>query len=167
MAESRKRKVSQTELIMDPPPPKRAQETTLERVADDIDGAAHARMDELVLAIIAIEEISSPPLTYLLMLIVQNSEGKLDSIYSNISQAKALLEEHPTLKDALKEAWNQRSFKEIRNLSMSCIILPWQIGSNVDTEVLRLPPIALGVVASRRYSATLTPSLLVQVKPAL
>jgi hypothetical protein len=72
-SESRKRKVSQTELIMDPPPPKCAQETTLECVADDLDGAAHARMDELVLATIDSNETSSSPLTYLLILIVQNS----------------------------------------------------------------------------------------------
>ena len=148
---------------MDHPPPKRASEATLERVADDLDDATHIRLDKLVLDAIDDDDYSS---ILLLTTIAQNSEGKLDSRYSNAYQAKPLLQEHPVLKDVLKKAWEQKSFKDIRNLSMSCVILPWQISSNVDTEILRLLPIALGVIASRRHSATLThSSLLVQVNP--
>ena len=66
------------------------------RVEDDLDGAAHARMDEPVLAMIDSDTVS--PL-FLLILIVQNSEGKLDPKYQDVSQAVPLpsTNEYPQL----------------------------------------------------------------------
>ena len=85
----------------------------------------------------------------------------LDPRYKENPEAKALLREHPQLEVELKNAWEQepKSFKDIRNLSTSCVILSWQIGSNVDTEILHQLPTGLGVVASRRHSVTANPPL--------
>ena len=107
---------------------------TLERVADDIDDATHTQLDKRVLEIIDGETYS---LGYLLISIVSTSEGKLDSTYIEPSKVSTLLREHPTLKIALKKAWEEKSFKDIRILSMLYLILPWRIGTNVDTEILR------------------------------
>jgi hypothetical protein len=136
---SRKRPISQTDKpIMDHScPQKRPLEMTLELVADNLHDATHVRLDKLVLGILDDEPYSGLLGLLLLTTIVHNSEGKLDSRYSNPSQAKALLREHPALTDALEKAWGQKSFKDIRNLSMLCVILPCRISSNVDTEILR------------------------------
>ena len=132
---SRKRPISQTDKpVMDhSSPQKRPLEITLERVADNLHDATHVRLDKLVLGIVDDDTYSA---LVLLITIVQNSEGKLDSRYSNVSQAKALLREHPALTDALEKAWGQKSFKDIRNLSMLCVIPPCRISSNVNTEIL-------------------------------
>ena len=112
---SRKRNVSQAELTMDiSPPPKRAPETTLERVPDDLDNATHARLDVRVLDIV---DGFNP--TFLLTTIVDESDGMLDPTYFAPSKAKVLLREHPQLEVELKKAWDQRSFRDIRNLGTS------------------------------------------------
>ena len=137
----------------------------MERVPDHIDDATHIRLDKLVLEILDDETYSAvvPPVL-LLTTIVQTWEERLDPRYGNMSQANALLREHPALINELQKAWDQKSFKDIRNLRTSCVILSWQIGSNVDTEILQLPA-ALGVVALRRHSATANPPLFARPDP--
>ena len=113
---------------------KRPLEVTLEHAADDLDSDTHNRLNQSVLREI---EGKDPAPSYLLSVIVSTSEKKLDSTYVDPIKARALLEGNPALKGALEKAWAQKSFNEIRNLSMLCLIVPWRIGSNVDTEILR------------------------------
>ena len=126
--------MSPTETTMDHPSrQKRPLEMTLEHAADDLDSDTHDRLNQSVLGEI---EGETPPQSYLLTIIVSTSEGKLDSTYIDPIKARTLLQENPAL-SALEKAWEQKSFNEIRNLSMLCLILPWRMGSNVDTEILR------------------------------
>jgi hypothetical protein len=92
-------------------------------VADDLDDATHSFMDEAVLA-----DTGSDPneqrLSLLLRCIVSYC-GQLDSKYAMANAAYTLLKDHPELCDKLMKAWEARSFKEIRNLSMcSATLLP-------------------------------------------
>jgi hypothetical protein len=104
------------------PPPKRAPETTLERVADDLDDATHARMDQEVLNRPIAEAYPSQPVL-LLVAIVSTSGGKLDSAYADNDKAFALLKKHPRLNDELLNALKQepKTFRDIRNLSTSAL----------------------------------------------
>ena len=120
---SRKRSISQTEPTMDGPHAiKCSLETTLERESDGVDNATHARLDKAVLDTTG-DYAFSPP--FLLATIVSTSKGMLDLKYEKNPEAKALLQEHPQLEVELKNAWEQepKSFKDIQNLSMSCVIL--------------------------------------------
>ena len=85
----------------------------LEFVGDDLGDATHAVRDEIVL--ITIHSVSLSQL--LLVMIVPISEETPDLKYKEIPNAKALLQEHPTLIERLRGAWRDRTFKEIRNLS--------------------------------------------------
>ncbi|KIL65127.1 hypothetical protein M378DRAFT_10999 [Amanita muscaria Koide BX008] len=102
----------QTTPLTDERPAKRS---TLETVPNDLDDATHARLDKRVLDICEEPVESSSAVTLLLNTIVQHSEGRLDQKYRRIANAKALIKEHPELVDKLKEAWNDSSFKQIRN----------------------------------------------------
>jgi hypothetical protein len=94
---------------------------SLETVANDLDDT-HSSMDEAVLL-----DIGSDPneqrLSLLLCCIVGASNGKLDEKYERKRFAVALLADHPELQDKLMQAWEARSFKEIRNLSMCSSVL--------------------------------------------
>ncbi|KAM6495088.1 hypothetical protein JOM56_009711 [Amanita muscaria] len=105
----------QTTPLTDERPAKRS---TLETVPSDLDDATHARLDTIVLELCDEPVESSSAVTCLLNAIVQKSEGRLDQKYGRIANAKALIKEHPELVDKLKEAWNDRSFKQIRNLKI-------------------------------------------------
>jgi hypothetical protein len=109
----------------DSPSPKRVLETTLERVADDLDDATHARMDQEVLNRTKPEKYLCHPFV-LLVTIVSTSGGKLDSAYAEYANALALLQEHPQLSDELLNAWEQepKTFRDIRNLSTSALHYP-------------------------------------------
>lgn len=50
-------------------------------------------------------------------MIVPISEETPNLKYKEISNAKALLQEHPALIETLRGAWRDRTFKEIRNLN--------------------------------------------------
>jgi hypothetical protein len=56
-------------------------------------------------------------LASLLSCIVEHSLGRLDSKYTHGQDALGLLKQYPDLLDLLKEAWKERKFKAIRNLS--------------------------------------------------
>ena len=99
---------------IDAPSAKRTQ-TTLETVPDDLNDATHARMDDAVFKFFEDEPYTA---TTLLATIVSTSEGNLDPKYKELPNAKALLQKHPSLTDKLKVAWNDGTFREIRNLSM-------------------------------------------------
>jgi hypothetical protein len=57
--------------------------------------------------------------TFLLSIIVETSEGSLNPENEKNLKAHALLEEHPELIGRLETAWEEKSFKDIRNLSKS------------------------------------------------
>jgi hypothetical protein len=95
---------------------------SLETVANDLDDATNSSMDEAVL----VDSGSDPNeqrLSLLLLLIVVGSNGKLDEQLQNFSTRTSLLADHPELRDKLMQAWEARSFKEIRNLSMCSSVL--------------------------------------------
>jgi hypothetical protein len=89
----------------------------LETCPDELNDAAHARLDEAILRRADDEPSTLFRAVYLLSTIVSTSEGQLDLQYENALKAKALISEHPKLIDMLKEAWEARAFKGIRNLS--------------------------------------------------
>jgi len=93
-----------------------------EFVADDLDDAAHRRMDEEL-----IQYCSSPSTlnaaASLLSIIVALSNGRLESKYLNPREAHALLEAHPALLELLREAWDSKTFRAIRNLSKLSLLL--------------------------------------------
>jgi hypothetical protein len=95
---------------------------SLETVANDLDDATHSSMDEAVL----VDSGSDPNeqrLSLLLFLIVVTSNGKLDEQLQSFSARTSLLANHPELRDKLMQAWEARSFKKIRNLSMCSSVL--------------------------------------------
>src|SRR5271154_5440014 len=91
---------------------RRRMDTPLDLVSDNLDADAHARMDQAVLEYFQDEPLAN---TTLLATIVSTSEG-LNPEYEKTQNAKALLKEHPKLADMLRVAWDQKTFREIRNL---------------------------------------------------
>jgi hypothetical protein len=87
----------------------------LETVHNDIPKATHANMDEKVLATDD-EPSTMASAAFLLITIVQESEGKLDPQYGGNSNARDLLQRHSDLFEMLKVAWRKKSFREIREL---------------------------------------------------
>src|SRR5277367_1331666 len=75
-------------------------QTTLETVPDDLDDAAHARVDDAVFEIF--EDEPSYPFT-LLATVASTSEVNLDPKYKENPNAKTLLQEHPSLTNKLIE----------------------------------------------------------------
>jgi hypothetical protein len=114
------------------PPAKRKAAITLELEPNEEDDATHARLDQEVLETI---ENDRSPMT-LLATIVSTSE-RLDQKYGKNQNAKALLREHPGLVDKLEGAWQDKSFKEIRNLSTSSLSYRYWTVPNTSTEILR------------------------------
>jgi len=85
-------------------------------VMSDLDDAAHARLDEQVLKVADDEPVVLSMIASLLATIVDHAKGQLDQKYASTTNSRALLEEHPDLRDKLVVAWKARSFKDIRNL---------------------------------------------------
>ena len=101
--------------LEDEPSAKRRQ-TTLETVTNDLDDTIHDHLDTLVLKACGSDPIETRrDFVLLLEKIISKSQGKLDQKYEG-KVARALIEDHPELKRKLKEAWNNKSFKDIRNL---------------------------------------------------
>ena len=90
---------------------------TLETVLNGLDDVAHTRMDNAAFNLLNKLPFKPDPAT-IFATIVATSEGELDLTYMEPRNAFALLEEHPELMNKLEVAWNHRSFKEIRNLSV-------------------------------------------------
>ncbi|KIL67470.1 hypothetical protein M378DRAFT_9260 [Amanita muscaria Koide BX008] len=90
---------------------------SFEYVEDVFGDETHRLMDDQVL------ETCKPPETVqtaasLLMIIVDSSNGKLESKYTNLSECKTLLAKHDGLADELKRAWSHQSFKNIRKMKI-------------------------------------------------
>src|SRR5277367_6804201 len=97
----------------------------LKLVPNDLDNAAHARLDQEAFKVANSSSLSRPlpanePIfaaLSLLAIIVSTSEGLLDAKYQQTSAAVALFGEHPELKEKLMQAWMARTFRDIRNMS--------------------------------------------------
>ena len=76
--------------------------------------ATHALMDAEV---IEVTQESPGSSVLLLATIVSTSEGLLNPKYGQPQNARALLNDQPELVEKLRLAWNDKTFKEIRNLS--------------------------------------------------
>jgi hypothetical protein len=92
----------------------------LESVAGILDDDSHVRLDRVVLN--TCDGIIDPSIfglaaVFLLVTIVETSEGTLDPQYGNNTNAKALLQAEEELFGKLKDAWTKKKFEEIRNLS--------------------------------------------------
>jgi hypothetical protein len=95
---------------------------TLNLVPDDLDDETHDRLDKSVIATGL--QPSNPLLApYLLHAIAENSEAKISSRYQNINNARNILTQYPELTEKLKVAWAKGSFKEIRRLRESSLVL--------------------------------------------
>ena len=92
----------------------------LETTVDILDDATHDRLDKKVIASIG-EGGPTPGIFgawHLFLCIAVNSEGCID-LKSTEHTAMALLEQHPDLQTEVWQAWEAKSFKHIRNLSIS------------------------------------------------
>ena len=89
----------------------------MEVVRNVFDDATHALLDKTVLESENNEPSNFDSAVLLLLEIVSNSEGLLDSRYEKIREAKKIVREHPELIEKLTAAWNIQAFKDIRNLS--------------------------------------------------
>ena len=89
---------------------------TLEYVDNVLNDATHTCLDKKVVEFFE-DEPEPPPRWPLLAAIVSNSEGQLDPSYKEASNAKALVQGLPALKELLNKAWKDQNFKDIRNLS--------------------------------------------------
>ena len=73
-----------------------------------VDDATHARMDGLILETVVDAPTDQVLAAFLLAIIVDTSEGRLDPKYKQSLIALDLLREHhPDLEDLLKEAWKE------------------------------------------------------------
>ena len=92
-------------------------------VNDDIGDETHNYLDETLIANPVfwkyIDAGTTPPEDLLLSILVGQCAEKMGGTYARQGQARRLLEDHPEVKDLLREAWNSRSFKKIRLLSGS------------------------------------------------
>jgi hypothetical protein len=119
---NRKRAAPHTESeLTQSPAIRRKLDMSFQSVANDLDDDTHSRLDALLLNTVG-EAPPDPPSVFLvillLMTMVQMSEAKLDPKFSQTLGARALLEDHPSLKDMIVTAWKGGKFKEIRNLCM-------------------------------------------------
>jgi hypothetical protein len=92
----------------------------LQVMSNDLDDKTHERMDRKVL--VTVRDYAFSPFS-LLAAIVSESEGQLDPKYEKTPNAAALLREHPKLEEVLRKAWEAKSFREIRNLSSTSILI--------------------------------------------
>jgi hypothetical protein len=100
---------------------------SLETVPNILDDATHTLMDNLVVEHFEDEplvQLSSVVISTLLAIIVSTSEGQLNPDYKDSRNTKPLLRDHPPMSDLLKKAWDNKKFKEIRNLSASITHTP-------------------------------------------
>ena len=92
----------------------------LEQLPDRFDDATHHELDRAV-DDAASQTLFGPlisPLEYraLLTYIVLHSKGDLDPKYNVLPAAGALINTYGELHDMLSSAWEQRSYRKIRNL---------------------------------------------------
>ena len=110
---------------------RRKRDMTLKTLPNRLSDATHAEMDARVhdtcigSGVDAVDSYLSAG--FLLTKIVGHYSDHLDSRFSNIDNALVLLREQPDLMDLLKMAWEQKSFKDVRNLSPSCLQIPRNI----------------------------------------
>jgi hypothetical protein len=101
---------------------------TLDVARNTLDDETHARMDKevieaagtLVGAVLDRADEDSDSFAqasyFLLATIVSTSELLLHTTYGKSQNANGLLAEHPNLATKLREAWENKTFREIRNL---------------------------------------------------
>jgi hypothetical protein len=94
---------------------KRQLTITMETVPDDLNDDTHKAMDEKILDNMGDDPYASH---ILLIYIVDASNGRLDQQYANLVKAKALVKANPKLKETLDNAWECKSFRTVRNLSL-------------------------------------------------
>ncbi|KAH7918081.1 hypothetical protein BV22DRAFT_1134873 [Leucogyrophana mollusca] len=85
------------------------------------DEATHKSLDDAVLGL-RDEPTTVNMARYLLMVIVDKSDGTLDARHAFLNAADELLNQHEELIGMLQAAWRKRSFKDIRNLGMSVTV---------------------------------------------
>jgi len=90
---------------------------TLEVAVNVFTDATHACMDEEVIRVTDGLPLGFTLGTELLSTIVSTSEGLLNPKYGNVMNAHALLKDLPELVKKLRQTWNDKTFKEIWNLS--------------------------------------------------
>jgi hypothetical protein len=92
----------------------------IETVANTLDDATHTRLDQAILVNIpgGALPLGMRGATLLLSSIASNSDGFIDPKYKDVGVAASLLIDHPDLETKLWEAWETKSFKNIRKLSM-------------------------------------------------
>jgi hypothetical protein len=108
-------KRSSSNPAIDEPSAKRQLTTTMKTVPDDFDSDAHKAMDMETLRQMA-DDPYAP--SSLLSSIVAASKGRLDHRHGHLKSARELIAAHPELKEMLDSAWESKSFRDVRNLSL-------------------------------------------------
>jgi hypothetical protein len=113
----------------EPPPPTRLRlEPQLDLVPDDLPEDRRRQLDEATLA--TLRDITGngsgfegpfPNHFTLLSAILGNSGYPVNPRYKDVTQLPHFLAENPAVRDMLEEAWNDRTFKQIRNLGVFLI----------------------------------------------
>ena len=92
---------------------------SFETTANILDDATHARLDQQVIAEVQDQNLQPGSGTTLLLLIIaSNSNDCINPKYLDVRSAKSLLDQNPALGTELWSAYEGKSFKNIRNLSM-------------------------------------------------
>jgi hypothetical protein len=115
MSPSGSHKRSAPSAVVNERPLKQQPTITMETVPDDLHDDAHKAMDEKIL-----DNMGDDPYIArdLLTLIVENSDGLLDQQYISPTKARTFIKENPKLKEILDIAWEYKSFRTVRNLSL-------------------------------------------------
>ncbi|KAF9234793.1 hypothetical protein BU15DRAFT_65422 [Melanogaster broomeanus] len=95
---------------------------TLDVVQDILDVETHRKFDKMVnetcTVINLTETLDNLQRIFLLMAIIDSSEGHLDSRYNTTKAAAELIRTHPKLSDVLNTAWKDQSYRHVRNLAI-------------------------------------------------
>lgn len=100
-----------------PDPATRLKLDPLATVPNDMDDATHAELDKEVFESFEVRPRNRNGWKLLLAQLAESSSGQIDSKYGTLSNAQDILEKQPGLLDMLEKSYDDRSFKNIRNLS--------------------------------------------------
>ncbi|KAH7905489.1 hypothetical protein BJ138DRAFT_1228948 [Hygrophoropsis aurantiaca] len=100
--------------------------STLQTAPLDIGATSHEELDRAVLGFLRLlglnrcspDKLSLIDLARILSIILLSSESLFDEKYSDADEAEQLLIGHPELQEAIREAFKERSFANVRNIKM-------------------------------------------------
>jgi hypothetical protein len=135
----------------------------LEVVPNILEESVHANLDRVVISEITRGK-SMDSVAVMLVIIAENSNETLK--YLRVSEAISLVEAHTVLTPMLINAWNSKSFKEIRNLSAYVIYIHHSI-LTPSLEILRNDASSSNMLQSIGVPAILSKCRYFKIFPAV